>query len=116
VIVLGEPLLGRAAIEANHVPVLAKWRRGTRMAIKVILSRRIDADAASVLTIGGIGSGRVIRCDKLQTFTMVRREGRWLCAAFQNTSMSRRANRAYNPIRAVGLSGRLRGWIGRGHA
>ncbi len=97
VIYLGEPLLGRKEIETNHAEVLAKWRRGTRMAIKVIGVRELGADAASVLTVGGLGKGDVIRYDKLQTFTMVRRDGRWICAAFQNTKMSRRAERLYNP-------------------
>jgi hypothetical protein len=32
----------------------------------------------------------------VQTFTFVRRGGRWLCAAFQNTAMSDRARAAFN--------------------
>jgi hypothetical protein len=48
-----------------------------------------------VLTVGGIGTGGSVPYDKLQTFTFVRREGRWFCAAFQNTKMSPDAERRY---------------------
>ena len=113
VIFLGEPLLGRREIERNHVDVLTKWQKGTRMAIKPISVRPIDADAASVLTVGGLGAGDGIAYDKLQTFTLVRHDGRWMCAAFQNTRMSRRAKRVYNPGGGTGILGTLRGWIGR---
>ena len=66
------------------------------MAIKAISMTSLSDDAASVLTIGGLGKGDSIPYDKLQTFTLVRRDGRWMCAAFQNTEMSRRAKRQYN--------------------
>src|SRR5271165_5596205 len=96
VIFLGEPLLGRQEIEKNHVDVLTKWQKGTRMAIKAIKIRPLGVDAAAVLTVGGLGKSDSIAYDKLQTFTFVRREGRWMCAAFQNTRMSGRAKRRYN--------------------
>lgn len=96
VIFLGEPLLGREAIERNHIDVLTKWRKGTQMAIKAISAKSLGGDVASILTIGGLGGDDNILYDKLQTFTFVRRDGRWMCAAFQNTEMSRRAKRQYN--------------------
>jgi len=34
--------------------------------------------------------------NKFQTFTLVRHEGRWLCAAFRNTAMSERATALRN--------------------
>ena len=97
VIFLGEALIGRAEIEANHVDVFAKWQKGTRMAVTALRKTPLGADTAVVLTAGGIGTGEPIPYDKLQTFTIVRREGRWLCAAFQNTKMSPQAERRYNP-------------------
>jgi uncharacterized protein (TIGR02246 family) len=97
VIFLGEALIGRGEIEANHVEVFTKWQAGTRMAIRTLRKTPLGENGAAVLTVGGIGTGASIPCDKLQTFTMVRREGRWLCAAFQNTKMSADAERRYNP-------------------
>ncbi len=113
VIFLGEPLLGRQEIEKNHIDVLTKWRKGTRMAIKVISVRALGDDAASLLTVGGLGKSDSIAYDKLQTFTMVRREGRWMCAAFQNTKMNGRAKRLYNPDEGARIIRTLRGVIGR---
>jgi uncharacterized protein (TIGR02246 family) len=95
VIFLGEALIGREEILANHVDVFAKWQKGTRMEIKAIRNRPIGEDVAIVLTAGGIGKD-VVAYDKLQTFTLVRRAGRWLCAAFHNTAMSKDAMRFYN--------------------
>jgi uncharacterized protein (TIGR02246 family) len=40
VIFLGEALIGRAEIEANHVDVFTKWQKGTRMAVKARERRR----------------------------------------------------------------------------
>jgi uncharacterized protein (TIGR02246 family) len=108
VIFLGEPLIGRAAIERTHVAVLTRWQKGTKMAVEPISVHELGADIASVVTIGGIGKGAPIAFDKLQTYTFVRREGQWACAAFQNTEMSRRARRTYNPAR-----GGLRALFGR---
>lgn len=91
VIFLGEALVGQAEIEANHVEVFARWQSGAKMAVKAINVRALSPEIASVLTVGGIGSRSPIVCDKLQTFTLVRRGDRWLCAAFQNTAMSRQS-------------------------
>ncbi|MBB4685888.1 SgcJ/EcaC family oxidoreductase [Amycolatopsis jiangsuensis] len=93
VIFLGDALRGRAEIESTHVDVLSKWQRGTKMLVKPVSVSMVDENTASVLTIGGIGAGEPVEYDKFQTFTLVRRDGRWQCAAFQNTEMSDRSRR-----------------------
>jgi uncharacterized protein (TIGR02246 family) len=114
VIFLGELLLGREEIERNHIDVLTKWRKGTQMAMKAISTTSLGDDAASVLTIGGLGKGDSIPYDKLQTFTFVRRGGRWMCAAFHNTEMSRRARRQYNSSYGRRTARSWRAWFRRG--
>lgn len=97
VIFLGEALIGRAEIECNHVDVFGRWQKGTKMAIRALGVRSVGNDTCSVLTVGGIGKRAPVRYDKLQTLTLVRRGGRWRCAAFQNTAMSDSAKAAFNP-------------------
>lgn len=89
VIYIGLCYIGRAAIERAHEEVFARWQKGSRMAIEVLEVQRLGDDAAVVLTEGGVGKGNAVSRNKVQTFTMVRREGRWLCAAFQNTGKNR---------------------------
>ncbi|HLW91264.1 MAG TPA: SgcJ/EcaC family oxidoreductase [Roseiarcus sp.] len=96
VIFLGEALLGRAAIEATHVDVFGKWQKGTKMAIRPLTVRALRDGVMSVLTVGGVGKAEPIRYDKFQTFTLIRRDGRWMCSAFQNTKMSPQAEEALN--------------------
>lgn len=91
VIFLGDALRGRAEIERTHVDVLTKWQRGTKMVVEPVVVTKLDEDVATVLTMGGIGRSTPIEHDKFQTFTLLRRDGRWQCAAFQNTEMSDRA-------------------------
>ena len=89
----------RDAIERGHVPVFERWQKGSRMRMRVLRVRLLADDFAVVLTEGGIGKGRRIPVDKVQTFVMVRRDGRWQCAAFQNTKKNRlfiRMNRAFD--------------------
>lgn len=96
VIFLGEAFVGREEIERNHVDVLGRWQKGTRMAVKAIGVRLLRDDICSVLTVGGIGREAAIPYDKLQTFTLVRQGDSWLCAAFQNTGMSEQAREAFS--------------------
>lgn len=96
VIFLGDALRGRAQIESTHVDVLTKWQRGTTMIIEPIAVTPLDQDTVSVLTIGGIGTDEPITYDKFQTFTLIRRDGHWQCAAFQNTEMSDRAKHRHS--------------------
>jgi uncharacterized protein (TIGR02246 family) len=84
VIFAGIVSLGRAEIEKAHVPVFEKWQKGSRMSMNE-LHRHISADAVIVVTEGGIGKGRRVRHDKVQTFVFVDDAGAWRCAAFQNT-------------------------------
>ncbi|HVW58203.1 MAG TPA: SgcJ/EcaC family oxidoreductase [Rhizobiaceae bacterium] len=108
VIFLGEALIGRRWIENTHADVFAKWQKGTRMVIEVIGKNLLAPGIASVLTVGGIGKGRQIPYDKMQTFTLPQQDGRWKCTSFQNTRMSRRAKRIHNPGSAAGILGLLR--------
>lgn len=80
---------GRDEIRADHVPVLGRWQRGTRMSMRVIDAHLLSDDCAVVVTEGGIGKGTKIRHDKVQTFVFVRQADRWLCASFQNTKRNR---------------------------
>ena len=96
VIFLGEAVVGRTEIERNHVDVFGRWQKGTKMGVKAIAVQSLGADVCSVLTVGGIGEKTPIAYDKIQTFTLVRRGDRWLCAAFHNTAMSDHAKTAFN--------------------
>ena len=95
IIFMGEATFGRAEITQTHHEVFTKWQKGTRMIVKPISTRPVDADTVVVVTIGGIGKGRTIEYDKFQTYTLRNRDGRYECVAFQNTEMSRRARKIY---------------------
>lgn len=84
VIFAGIVSLGREEIEKAHVPVFEKWQKGSRMSMRE-LHRRTSGDTVIVVTEGGIGKGRRVRHDKVQTFVFVNDDGIWRCAAFQNT-------------------------------
>ncbi len=96
VIFMGEVMTGREDIRTGHIDVFGRWQKGTRMAVKPLSVQDLGPDTCSVLTIGGIGHTSPIAYDKLQTFTLIREGGRWLCAAFQNTEMSGRAKAHFN--------------------
>ncbi len=89
IIYVGLTYFGRDEIERAHVPVFTKWQKGSRMDLRVLQTRLLNAETAVVVTEGGIGKGRTIRRNKVQTFTMVRRGDRWLCSAFHNTKKNR---------------------------
>jgi uncharacterized protein (TIGR02246 family) len=90
VIFLGDALLGRQQIQDTHHDVFTKWQKGTRLVVAPLQTTMLSEDTAVILTKGGIGAAP-IECDKYQTFTLVRRGGIWLIAAFHNTDMSSRA-------------------------
>lgn len=94
VIFMGDLLTGREQIRLTHQDVFSKWQKGTKLRVEAIGTRQVDESTAVVLTIGGIGIAE-IDYDKFQTFVMVRRDGNWLIAAFQNTEMSQRALAKY---------------------
>ena len=85
VIYVGLTYMGREAIERAHVPVFERYQRGSRMRMEVLHRASPAADVEIVVTTGGVGKGKRIKLDKIQTFTMVRHEDGWRCAAFQNT-------------------------------
>ena len=93
VIFLGDAILGCAEIERTHVDVFGRWQKGTRMAIDIVQLTELSPDVVVVLTAGGISKTEPIVRDKFQTYTLVRQDGAWLCAAFQNTEMSDRARK-----------------------
>jgi len=84
VIFAGIVSLGREEIEKAHVPVFEKWQKGSRMSMREV-HRRISGDSVIVVTEGGIGKGRGVRHNKVQTFVFVDDGNAWRCAAFQNT-------------------------------
>ncbi|MBV9582617.1 MAG: SgcJ/EcaC family oxidoreductase [Chloroflexi bacterium] len=96
VIFRGDVMVGREAIQQAHHEVFTRWQPGTQLIVKRLHARQLDAHTVVLLTIGGIGSG-AIEFDKFQTVTLVRREGRWLIAAFQNTEMSEQSRQRYAP-------------------
>lgn len=107
VIFAGIVSLGRVEIEKAHVPVFEKWQKGTRMSMRE-LHRRESENAVIIVTEGGIGKGRRIRHDKVQTFVFVDEGGTFRCAAFQNTKknplfvwMNARAMASRLPVRSL---------------
>ena len=90
VIFAGAVSHGREAIRRDHEPVLAKFQKGSRMRIVITHIRYLDEDTASVLTEGGVGKGKRIPLNKVQSFLFRRQpDGSWLCEAFQNTRKNR---------------------------
>ena len=81
---------GREAIRRDHVPVLTKWKKGSRMRVSIKSIRHISEDTAVVLSEGGFSKRAAIPLDKVQTFVFARQDsGEWLCAAFQNTKKNK---------------------------
>ena len=91
----GQAVVGRREIESFHEAAFAKFLQVLRWSSRPSV-RPLGKDFASVLTVGGLGKGSDILYDKLQTFAMVRRDGRWVCGAFQNTEMNATSKQKYN--------------------
>jgi uncharacterized protein (TIGR02246 family) len=89
----GDVLTGRSEIQQAHQDLFARSRGRTH--VRVIDARLLGDRAAVVLAAGGTGEEGEVGDDKLQTFVMVRRDERWLVAAFHNTAMSERSRRRY---------------------
>jgi uncharacterized protein (TIGR02246 family) len=85
VVYFGASYVGRQAIERAHVPLFERYGRGSRMRLEIRARRLLTSDTAVVLTEGGVGKSGRLPLDKVQTFTLVRTEAGWKCAAFQNT-------------------------------
>lgn len=95
---LGDPLVGREAIERMHEEVFTRWSRGSKMRVRAIRTQALGSDSCVVLTIGGLVENSSPDFDKMQTFTLVKSDQRWLCVAFQNTAMSDQAKSTYNRV------------------
>ena len=96
VIFLGDAMFGRPEITGTHHEVFTKWQKGTRMTVRPLSVRRVSEDIVVVVTAGGIGADAPVGYDKLQTYVLRDRGGRYECVAFQNTEMSKRALAQYN--------------------
>jgi len=96
IIFLGDATFGRPEITETHHGVFTQWQKGTRMVVTPLNVRQVSDDIVVVVTVGGIGTGEHIGYDKLQTYVLRDRGGRYECVAFQNTEMSKRALAQYN--------------------
>ncbi|MFZ2238099.1 MAG: SgcJ/EcaC family oxidoreductase [Gordonia amarae] len=94
VIFTGALTVGSASIRDDHIPLFTTWQKGSRLSIRVLDVNRLHDDAVVVVTEGGIGKGKTVRHNKMQTYVFVRQPDRWVCSAFQNT----RRNRLLNAI------------------
>ncbi|MFE7742164.1 SgcJ/EcaC family oxidoreductase [Nocardia sp. NPDC057455] len=83
---LGTHYRGRADIVASHRALFAGVLKGTRLADEVLDIRHCGPDVAVVTSRGDTYKGSPKPAPaKVQTYTVVRRDGRWRIAAFQNT-------------------------------
>ena len=87
----GARLKGRAAIEASHEPMFAKYMKGTRIDGEITGLRFLTPEVAIVHGRGAVvkGSRRRNRFNtKVNVYVAVRQEGEWTFAAFHNTRYS----------------------------
>ncbi|MFB7720926.1 SgcJ/EcaC family oxidoreductase [Nocardia sp. NPDC056100] len=87
----GQRIRGREAIEASHVPVFAKYLKGTRLDGEITGVRFLTPDVAVVHGRGAVVKGRRRRGrfnTKVNLYVAVRSEGEWAFAAFHNTKYS----------------------------
>ncbi|AIJ26309.1 SgcJ/EcaC family oxidoreductase [Amycolatopsis methanolica] len=77
---------GRQDIADSHRALFAKFLKGTRLAHEMVDVRFLGAEAAVLTSRGDTVKGkRPVKLTKVQTYTLVCEEGRWLVAAFHNT-------------------------------
>ncbi|WP_433626878.1 SgcJ/EcaC family oxidoreductase [Nocardia sp. CA-120079] len=86
---LGTLYRGRADIVASHRALFGSVLKGTRLADDIVDIRFYGPDTAVVNSHGDTYKGKPKQLTKTQTYTMVRRDGRWLIAAFQNTKRNK---------------------------
>lgn len=85
---LGTHYKGRAAIAAAHVPLFEKFQKGSHLDGEITALRFLGPDVALIHGKGAVVKGRQRRArhnTKVQTTIAVRRNGKWLIAAFHNT-------------------------------
>ena len=93
VIWLGDALTGRPEIQQVHHDLFIT--RPSKMRLRAVNTRLLDANTAIVLSVAGVGSEQQITYDKFQTSVMVRRDEGWMIAAAQVTAMSDRSKQRY---------------------
>ncbi|MVU79575.1 SgcJ/EcaC family oxidoreductase [Nocardia sp. ET3-3] len=84
----GQRLSGREAIDSAHAPLFAKYLKGTRTDGEITSVRFVTPDVALVHGRGAVVRGRKKRNrfnTKMVLYVVVRRDGDWSVAAFQNT-------------------------------
>ncbi len=91
---IGDLLHGRRDIEDVHAQVCSTWQAGEQVRLQTTHTRRLDADTAVVLALGGLGRAASV-FDKFQTPVLLRQDGAWQFAAFHNTAMGERALHHY---------------------
>jgi uncharacterized protein (TIGR02246 family) len=93
VIWLGDALTGRPEIQQVHHDLFTT--RPSKMRLRTVTTRLLDANTAIVLSVAGVGSEQQITYDKFQTSVMIRRDEGWMIAAAQVTAMSDRSKQRY---------------------
>ncbi|MFC9892996.1 SgcJ/EcaC family oxidoreductase [Nocardia sp. NPDC127579] len=86
----GAQYRGRADIVESHRALLRTFLKGTELAGELVDIRLVTPDVAVVIGRGDTYKGRrPERLTKVQTYMLVRRDGRWLITAFHNTRRHR---------------------------
>lgn len=83
---------GRTDIVESHRALFGSFLENTKMADDVVDIRFYGPDTAVVNSRGDLYKGSPKpphRLAKVQTYTLVRQDGRWLIASFQNTKRKR---------------------------
>lgn len=85
----GSQVKGRAALAESHRPLFEGLMRGSRLMGQATATRFLTPDVALVHSKGAVIQRRQKRASRravsVQTNVVVRRNGRWQIAAFQNT-------------------------------
>lgn len=85
----GSQVKGRAEIAESHRPLFEGFMRGSRLVGETTSVRFLTPDIALVHSKGAVIQRRQKRASRravsVQTNVVIRQDGRWLIAAFQNT-------------------------------
>ncbi|MFI9505685.1 SgcJ/EcaC family oxidoreductase [Nocardia sp. NPDC052566] len=85
---VGTYYAGRADITESHRALFGSVLKGTKLADALVDIRFYGPDTAVLTSRGDTYKGTPKKAEELskaQTYTLVRQDGRWLIAAFQNT-------------------------------
>lgn len=86
---LGTLYRGGEDIGRSHQALFDSYLKHTRMTVEILDIRHYGPDAAVVTTRGDVARKSPRRLTKVQTYTVVRQDGEWRIAAFQNTKHAR---------------------------